>query len=437
VTGWRIMPSVPQYVLSRAARASPPSPVVTPADAAGMLEAVPVAGLAHRAELTIAKAGADVERQENNDIHRCWKWWCKKRPQPPDATGVRPRDGVLQARRPVALNEPPTSKQRFALALRGTRAKTIAESVQRMDELRGRLSSFTRQELDDIAGDVELLERVWNFLGVWKFGAFVAAIGMCATGKTAEGADVARHLSGRQIDEFIDHALEGIDHLRQYSDRARSIDGSIATVDRRTWQALYQAQFPSNVVGSQTERGTDSFMADRYGDQVTIMKSDRGVRSDGIYEGIRRYAHGAVLDILGPHFNEGVTEYFTRLLTDRDGNPPAHEGAAHRDSHRRNWQFIRDLLPILGGDTVEQERVLAQIYFEGRTELLRQRCLPGGVGAFGGYFWNNLEPAIKAGRWRAARSQLAWLQAEADDPDQADDLAEVDGADEGFANLPR
>jgi hypothetical protein len=48
-----------------------------------------------------------------------------------------------------------------------------------------------------------------------------------------------------------------------------------------------------------------------------------GVRQ---YECLHRYAKDMIRESWGHPFNEGVTEYFTQLIADRDGNPPSKGG---------------------------------------------------------------------------------------------------------------
>ena len=67
-----------------------------------------------------------------------------------------------------------------------------------------------------------------------------------------------------------------------------------------------------------------------------------------------------------------MTEYFARLLTDRDGNP-ANQGGPPGTAYQANCDFVRDILPMFGASRIEQETALAEMYFNGGTTVLWDR----------------------------------------------------------------
>jgi hypothetical protein len=159
------------------------------------------------------------------------------------------------------------------------------------------------------------------------------------------------------------------------------------------------------------EQQTAGFVSDRSRDGVIVLRGDRGYRSDAIHECMHRYAKDGVYDAWGPDFNEGVTEYFTRLLVDRAGNPVS-LGGVQRDTYDESWQFVCDVLPLLGNTITEQQTALAQMYFEDYTDAL---CV-----GFTDRAWSTnkidledldgaylrFEAAIRRGDWEKAKAEL-------------------------------
>ena len=113
---------------------------------------------------------------------------------------------------------------------------------------------------------------------------------------------------------------------------------------------------------------------------------------------------------LGAELNEGVTEYFTRLFTDRNGNPPSADGEPCT-GYQRNWDFVRDILPLLGNNTIEQEVALAEMYFNAKPSLLKdgfqKRCAakhhPEEEACES---WETFNTYISFGTWNEARWQI-------------------------------
>jgi hypothetical protein len=324
--------------------------------------------------------------------------------------------GLAQQTSLGSLREPVTTpaKQRFEQAIRYGAPRDLQHGTRRMNGLRSQLHAMTAQERATIAADRDLIRRSRTFVGGLEYVSLLAAVGAYAPLRTADGTEVALHMSGTEADAFIQRGLGRIVHLRPYLQAAlaegRQAEGYLAVVDS-DWAELYRQEFPSEPIGSLQERRTAAFVTTQHRDGVAILKNDRGARSEAIHESLHRYAKDTLLLSWGQAFNEGVTEYFTRLLTDRDGNPPS-KGGPSRIHYQPNWEFVRDLLPLLGSTKVEQETALAEINFKGNamllcTNFIDRACTSKRIAMHDLHSaWARFESAIKDGCWTDARRQL-------------------------------
>jgi hypothetical protein len=127
---------------------------------------------------------------------------------------------------------------------------------------------------------------------------------------------------------------------------------------------------------------------------------------------MHRYAKDDVLDVFGFDLNEGMTEYFTRMLTTKNATPTK-DGGPERDNYDDNVKFVRGMIRILGANKVEQETVLGEIYFEGKTAKLEEKFRAAWKAKDStltteqlNTTWASFKRNISDGKWSRAKRQL-------------------------------
>jgi hypothetical protein len=366
--------------------------------------------------LSVGEAGQGL-------IRRCW-WWCwgkKKYAQVPE-DGVR--SNVGQKAGPVSsqevqlrVREPELSaRDRFAQALlSGGLPASARVGAQRMIGIRALLSTMTPEQKQEISQDADLISAAEVFVGPPEYISLLCAVGMYTKPTSGNGVDYSLHMTACGVDRFIVDAIATKDlaHLRPYLQAAfragRNCAGYFAVVGDADWAKVYPEAF-DDPVGGNAELRTYGFISAGHRDRVIILKNDRGTRSVAVHEAMHRFAREELFEVWGTGFNEGVTEYFTRLLTDRDGNP-AHLGGPPNTSYQENWQFVCDLLPLLGHNLVTQQKALAQVYFIGNVRMLWKKfyeaCIAMNVGPVAAdERWDRFDAAISDARWRDAKDAM-------------------------------
>src|SRR6202012_2540956 len=76
----------------------------------------------------------------------------------------------------------------------------------------------------------------------------------------------------------------------------------------------------------------------------------------------------------GFNLNEGMTEYFTRQITDKDAQP-LNGKVSNRENYPGPFAFVQRMVPMLGQDLVAQQVQLAEIFFGGKLDLLKTHFL--------------------------------------------------------------
>ena len=292
-----------------------------------------------------------------------------------------------------------------------------------MVQLKELLKGMSVAERKTIWSDTALLDKGLAFVGDKQKPALVAALGMFVPTTPAAGnLDLANapHMSGAEADTFIQTEIAKKSHLKGFIAAAagagKKADGAVAVVDAATWAKVYNVQYPDKVLGTDDLR-TNAYIANKNEDRPAMIHQDRGTRSTAIHESMHRYSELAVLNKFGSPLNEGITEYFTRLLTDKDGKP-ADEGGPSRTNYQENWEFVRDMLVILGANKTDREKALGEVYFEGQVDLLETKFkarLKASKNALSRFFtsdaqlktkWNEFSQKVKGGDWVAAKGML-------------------------------
>lgn len=330
---------------------------------------------------------------------RRWPWGKKdKKDEQSEATAERP------------------TKKAFADAVTKDAPTSPAEARTRMESLRTLLGTMSTDERAKVATDKKLMKLGRTYVGDNEYFSLLAAVGTYnLPGKKARksgGAPV--HMDGREADGFIRKNMGAIGHLKPFIDTAvdagKQAEGYVAVLDSKQWDSVYETQFDDEKVGSDDELTTNAYIANENVDRPAMIHQDRGTRSTAIHESMHRYSDLAVLNTYGFRLNEGITEYFTRLITDKDGNPVAGK-PSNRDNYESNWEFVCAMLTMLGTNAVAQQTTLAEIYFAGKTELFKTNfesgCKAGGLDDLAtADRWTDFVAAVKGGKWSDAVAEF-------------------------------
>lgn len=367
-----------------------------PAEAAADRVAESVLAHLRRNAAPATAAHAAVRASQTTDIQR-WPWSKKGSGKPED--------------QPSTAAQP--TKKDFAAALSSKAPADDNEAATRMQALRTMLTAMAADERFKIQQDKGLKAKVRKYVGNHEYMTFVAALGTYTmpSKKAIKAGNAPVHMSGAEADSFIQKNMGAIAHLKPYLnaavDAGKKAEGFIAVVGKDDWKRIYETQYDDETVGVD-DLDTNAFIANTHSDRPAIIHQDRGTRSTAIHESMHRYSELAVLREYGAGLNEGITEYFTRLITDKDGNP-VNGGVSDRDNYEDNWEFVCKLLSMLGGNITTQQTELAEIYFSGKKELLQTKFTEGCKAA-------GLSDRRTARRWTAFAAALKgqeWGDAEA------------------------
>ncbi|MDQ0372490.1 eCIS core domain-containing protein [Cellulomonas humilata] len=315
---------------------------------------------------------------------------------------------------------PPTvkkpAKERFEAACDPQTApanKGVAKN--RMDALRVIINGFSGAEKQEISTDPGAMAKGRTHLGDLYYMSLLAAVDTNV--KKTDKVDSSKkkhHLTGAEADEFIRTNIEDYPHLKPFVEAAvgagKKGEGYVASISPEDWAIVYGVEFPTDSKAEQ--KSTNAYASTKNADGPAILHADRGTPSTAIHESMHRYAPDDVLDNYGFDLNEGITEYFTRVLTDQNA-APAKNGGPERTNYPKQVAFVRDMIYILGGSTADQEKVLAQIYFEGKLNLLETKFKAAHLAKVStmteaelGTAWSSFKGYVKKGDWTKAKAKL-------------------------------
>ena len=337
----------------------------------------------------------------------------------PTGPGTSPGDGEIQ--RFLGLGKK-TAKKDFAKAVKGKKPADEAEAKTRMETLRATLKALTSEERETIASDPKLMAKARKFVGDHEYMSLVTAVGMAykpKKKKPKKGAAAPptgpQHMSGKEADAFIRTEMAKLGHLNSFIttavDAGKQAEGFVATVGDDDWAAIYDEQYSAwGEKAGVDDANTNAFIANQHTDRPAIIHHERGTRSTAIHESMHRYSELTVLRSIGSGLNEGITEYFTRLITDKDGNP-TNGSPSNRTNYQSNWRFVSDLVNMLGDTEIAGQTELAKIYFSGELARLKTRfeakCSAAQLsGEDTATRWGEFEAALKSGAWDEARAKF-------------------------------
>ncbi|WP_263731328.1 DUF4157 domain-containing protein [Cellulomonas sp. SG140] len=310
---------------------------------------------------------------------------------------------------------PKSAKERFEEACDPQTAPAgKAQAKVRMDALRQLINTFSTAEKKSIADDPAAMAKGRAHLGDLYYMSLLAAVNMAKQKTKKDGTKVKHHLTGAEADEFIRTNIEDYPHIKPFIATAvaagKKGEGYVASISPEDWAIVYGVEFPTDSVAE--EQSTNAYASTKNADEPAILHADRGTPSTAIHESMHRYAPNDVLDTFGFDLNEGITEYFTRMLTTKNATPTK-DGGPERNNYQDNVTFVREMVRILGASKVDQETVLGEIYFEGKTEKLeasfraawkakKPKMSTGTLDSK----WTKFKDAISDGKWSDAKKAM-------------------------------
>ncbi len=331
-----------------------------------------------------------------------------------DSTTVPTTEAVA----PVVVLTPAEQAQKtYAEAVKGKATTDKKVGAKRLADLRLLLKTMPLDERDAISGDPDLLAAGKAFVGAYHYTSLLGALGVAKKGKSSTGAETNIHLSGKEADKRIGLYAKNHAHIEPFltaaTEAGKGGDGFVAIVDDTLWNDIYMETFADEAIGSEDEQTTNAYAQHNHDDKVAVINANRGTTSTAIHESMHRYSKDDFKNLVRSPFNEGVTEYFTRLLTDRNGED-ATKGGPSRDNYDDNFAFTQAILPIFGSSLVAQEKGLAEVYFDGKTDLLQTKVKakvkenkPKASAKALGEAWLDFLAKVKASDWDGARALVA------------------------------
>ena len=291
------------------------------------------------------------------------------RRDPPTATATAPTTATpttapTTTAPTTSATAPSTARSgvdRFAEAVASGAAPADARQAKdRLAELRAIMTGLSEPQRRTLWSDDALMAKARVYLGGVEFMGLAASLGMAHQGSVA-------HKSGTEVDAVIRTCL-GTGPLKPFVEAAvgkgRQAEGFVAILDNANWARVYESEFPSEPVGSEDELDTNAFTSTKQADSPIVLNADRGNPGTAIHEGMHRYQDDAVLHSYGSEFNEALTEYFTRKVTEHP------DVAIDRDNYEDNLDWLTDaFVPMLGAGA---ELLLAAAYYSGTVAPLKQ-----------------------------------------------------------------
>lgn len=185
-------------------------------------------------------------------------------------------------------------------------------------------------------------------------------------------------------------------YLATARDEGRQAEGNLAIVDETNFAIAY-----AETRGG-TPRSTLNGFVDGDGRQwVRVLTANPGTP---VHEAIHNYSQRDLIRTSQP-LNEGVTEYFTRMVTDQTDDPATatDEAAAiasqRVDIYSGNLRFVERLVDVVGED------VVASAYFDGDVDRLKEVFLA--ETALPEASWDSMIADTRDNRWTTATLYLS------------------------------
>ncbi|WP_053004315.1 DUF4157 domain-containing protein [Flavobacterium sp. ABG] len=163
----------------------------------------------------------------------------------------------------------------------------------------------------------------------------------------------------------------------------RQIEGFVAVVDTLNWNIAGENHYGASVWATKNVSGfVDS-------ERRVWIEQNSGNPGTMVHEGTHKYSTRTLINLSQP-LNEGVTEYFTRMVCNAAGI-----NISTRTNYQDNWTTATKLVALVG------EAVVAAAYFDGDTDTLESTFVSAG-----GTGWSTFLNETKSGNWTAADAYL-------------------------------
>ena len=197
------------------------------------------------------------------------------------------------------------------------------------------------------------------------------------------------HTSAAEVDILIGQ------HLGQYVAEAKRIgrkaEGEISVVGDEDWELAFERQWP----GQPPDMASAFVDVDQPKRHIWLHK-DRGDPGTAIHEGMHKYANNEIRNRQRTLYragrtpigmlDEGLTEYFTRLITPKLG--------ITRSSYPNQYKISRRIVRIVG------RSITARAYFDGDFNAFIAAYLRG-TGRSQQH-WDHLSQAFETEQWATA-----------------------------------
>ena len=257
------------------------------------------------------------------------------------------------------------------------------------------LNAATSDEKTAVCSDEALLTRAEGALGKDPYLTFITRLGINQPPTTTElGEGGKEHTAPAKADELIRDKMSA--YVTEAVKKGRKIEGQIGIVAGSDWDRAGVAHYGDQVWHRATptpkKNAINGFVD---GSGRVWVERNSGNPGTVIHEGLHKYSDNAVLSTLGFNTNEGMTEYFTRLI------------CADLGITRGNYTNNHDLITSLA-TTVTTKEVIASAYFDGKVDDLKSAFIKyrtdtkADTPELAAQIWDVFVSMMKAGTWAKA-----------------------------------
>jgi hypothetical protein len=230
------------------------------------------------------------------------------------------------------------------------------------DGVKPEVELVSQPERDQVWQDKRLMAKAKGLLNTNDYLDLLPMLRVFTppTGATIAGAQPGwdKHISSDQVDIYITQ------HLSHYVGKlvGRKAQGEISVVGDEDWELAFRRQWPT--LDPMLVKPNAFVDVDQPKRQIWIHK-DRGDSGTAIHEGMHKYASDNIRNIMRVKFpgrlpisqlDEGLTEYFTRLVTSKLG--------ITRTSYPNPLKFATSIIGVIS------EATAAKAYYDGDLDLL-------------------------------------------------------------------
>ncbi len=328
--------------------------------------------------------------------------------------GVKDRIKALEKNEVTSAFEPATllkddemTKLAKKLDVTQFKALTKSKTIAAKDTIIALIKYFnpvSLGDLDSLIGEATDADKkaVWSNsallttaegkLGKDPYLTFVTRLGMHQPPTTDElGEGGAEHTPAPKADEIIRDKMSA--YVTEAVKKGKKIEGQVAVVAGDDWDragvAHYGRDVWFNAVPTPKKDAINGFVD---GKGRVWVERNSGNPGTVIHEGLHKYSADTVLNKLGFNTNEGMTEYFTRLICDDLGIV------------RGNYTNQHDLITALA-TTATTKQIVASAYFDGEVNGLRKAFIKyridtkGDKRSLARKIWDAFVHNFKNGNW--------------------------------------